>query len=196
MGKFLTEEHATKLMNDLLDAFSFAFSLYPNYISKNIWHPKIDTKYRVHVIHAKESNFSIEDYHEKKKSLDIANIKSLHHIYRKTISCKAFEEESIETNSSYLIMRNRNFKFTVYDSPDGVGYNSVLPDYDPETYLCVNFFELREDNSTKYEITFGFDVEKMQFLELFDFTFTNKIGFCRVPQSIDELEKKFYGRKL
>ena len=83
-----------------------------------------------------------------------------------------------------------------YDAPDDIGYSSILPNYDSETYICADISELREDNSEMSEIIFGFDIEKMHFLELFELFYVNKINFSRVPQSIDELEKKFFGRKL
>ncbi len=190
MGKFLTEEKANQLMNDLLDAFSIAFgSDIPILNSVCIWNPPKGTEYLEHSITTK---FSIENFRLRKESINTAGNISIN--FTKNVVCRY--EDFIETNIYNVSIGNRKFKMLFYDAPDDIGYSSILPNYDSETYICADISELREDNSEMSEIIFGFDIEKMHFLELFELFYVNKINFSRVPQSIDELEKKFFGRKL
>lgn len=187
--KEMTEETATKLISDFLDAFSITISFICPRISRCIYNPEIDTEFRKYEL---TSILTIKEFDGVFIQQPGANDVSIRtHILHVT------NEEFIETNTIKASFKNRDFKIVIYDSPDDFGYNSMLDtDYDPDSYLAVDIIELRADGSKKYEMFFGFDVIKMQFLELFQLDHCNQVGIIREPKSIDNLEKKFTGKKF
>ena len=74
---------------------------------------------------------------------------------------------------------SRYFELSFYDDPDNLGYCSILPDYNPSTYVICDIVEKRPDKRKKHEITFGFDIEKGTFLELFEILHYNSVGILR-----------------
>ena len=89
------------------------------------------------------------------------------------------------------IRDNRHFELTFWDDPDDLGYSSILPDYDPSTYVLCYIIEKRSNGEKKYEMTFGFDIEKRTFLELFELVHYNTVGILReYPDMNSELESQ------
>lgn len=80
---------------------------------------------------------------------------------------------------SRVIWNNRHFRISFFQNPDDLGYNSMLPDYDPSTYILCEMVEKRADGSTKHEMIFSFDIEKKTFLELFDILHYNRVDIRR-----------------
>ena len=66
-----------------------------------------------------------------------------------------------------FIVRNNNIQITFYNSPRSLGYYSALPNYLKIKYVLCDIKETY-NGRLKYEMVFGFDSEKMTFLELFD----------------------------
>jgi len=84
---------------------------------------------------------------------------------------------------------NRSFEMTLFDDPDDLGYCSILPDYNPSTYVLCEIVEKRSNGQRKYEFTFGFNIEKGTFLELFEVLHFNTVGILReYPNLNSELE--------
>ena len=73
----------------------------------------------------------------------------------------------------------RYFRITFFDDPDKLGYCSMLPNYDPSTYVLCEMVEKRDDGSAKHEMIFSFDIEKKTFLELFDILHYNTVDIRR-----------------
>lgn len=76
-------------------------------------------------------------------------------------------EKYYKDNFYLLICNNRKFEITLYDSPECDGHYSFSPDYDDFTYVYCHIIERQENDTIKYEMKFGFDIEKKTFLELF-----------------------------
>ena len=74
---------------------------------------------------------------------------------------------------------SRHFELSFFGDPDDLGYCSILPDYNPSTYVICDIVEKRPDKNKKYEMTFGFDIEKGTFLELFEIVHYNTVGVLR-----------------
>ena len=201
MSKVITmsEEYASKLITDLLDAFGIAISFWHTiHITESILDPEKGTIYRRYELNSK---LSIEDIQKEsaekgkkfiRTSKDIENPIAIITTYVGIVS----NEDFIETDVLTATFRNRKFEVIIYDTPDCLGYNSVISDFDYETYLCAIISELRGDGSKKYSMTFGFDIEKMQFLELFDLQYINQCGVIREPENVYELEKKFHAKDV
>lgn len=106
-------------------------------------------------------------------------------------------KEDLFTNNVYtVIWQNRKFEIKVFDSPNDCSYNSVLPDYDYSTYLLCEITEKRNNGKNKYWMTFGFDIEKMIFLELFNIEYYNQIDYIRECRNIELIEKQLKGTDL
>lgn len=94
-----------------------------------------------------------------------------------------------ETPRCTFILDGRHFEISFYDNPEDAGNYSLLADYNKETYVFCAISEKRPSGNTKYEMSFGFDVEKMTFLELFDLYHYPDISNCvRRPNYDDMLE--------
>lgn len=78
-----------------------------------------------------------------------------------------------------LIRDNRYFKIMLFNEPDDCGYCSILPDYDPSSYILCEIIEEYPNGKPKYEMYFGFDYQEKTFLELFDITYHNSVGIVR-----------------
>lgn len=88
-----------------------------------------------------------------------------------------------------LFMGNRWFEITLFDDPYDCGYCSMLPDYNPSTYVLCDIIEKRPNGDKKYQMTFGFDIEKRTFLELFEVLHYNTVGILReYPDLNSQLE--------
>lgn len=70
-------------------------------------------------------------------------------------------------NTYYVRYKTRDYEIKFYDRPEICGYNGSLR-YDNETDIFCNIRSLNAKNETVYEIDFTFNVETMQFLELYD----------------------------
>ena len=105
-------------------------------------------------------------------------------------------EEVFEHNTYILFYKKKKYKMKIYNSPEFCGWNSTIEDelYDESTYLLCEIEEY-EDGKVKFEMSFGFNVESMTFLELFYISHINKIGFRRECQ-VEEIESELFGRKL
>ena len=85
----------------------------------------------------------------------------------------------------------RHFEVSFYEDLKDCGYVSLLPNYDKETYMLCMLVEKRADGSKKYVMNFGFDVEKMIFLEIFELThYTSVPNLFRTLayEELDEVE--------
>lgn len=101
-------------------------------------------------------------------------------------------EKYHKDNFYLLICNNRKFDVTLYDSPECDGHYSSLPDYDNSAYVYCHIIEMQENDTIKYEMKFGFDIEKKTFLELFilDHHESNII----IPHSNDLIENHLKGK--
>lgn len=118
--------------------------------------------------------------------------------YNKPIKISLWDEESDQNNFCPDIIYpvqskddSRYFELTFFGAPDDLGYCSILPDYNPSTYVICDIVEKRRDGTKKYEMTFGFDIEKGTFLELFEIVHFNTVGIIReYPNLNTPLEAK------
>ena len=196
----MTDEYATKLMSDLLDAFGIAFSVWPiMIISNSMLHPEEGILYRSRELISKLSIDKIKEHLIQDEFSFIVNSPDAEgnlvghlHVHKHKVS----DEKIVNTDAFDITLGNRKFKILIYDEPDNLGFGTCLPDYDYGTYLCAEITELREDGSKKHNLIFGFDVQKMQFLELFELKWINQIGTIREPKNIDRLEKLFYRKDI
>ena len=78
-----------------------------------------------------------------------------------------------------VIWNGRHFRISFFEDPDKLGYCSMLPDYDPSTYVLCEIVEERADGSRKQEMTFSFDIKKKTFLELFEILHYNTVDIIR-----------------
>ena len=101
-------------------------------------------------------------------------------------------EKYHKDNYYSLICNNRKFEITLYDSPECDGHYSLLYDYDDSTYVYCHIIEMQENNTIKYEMKFGFDIESKTFLELFilDSHESNIV----IPSSNDLIENHLKGK--
>ncbi len=192
--KPMSEEKATKIMTDLLDILGIIYSIQGFcYLSECIMDPKKGMEFRKYEI---TTPLSIEEC--KKCSVILRNFEEKGNLSTRILTLFANNEEFIDTNIIEASFKDRIFEIQICNSPDDFGFDSLLPDYDPESYQAVEILELRPDGSKKYDMTFGFDIENMQFLELLDLIHENQIGIIRMPNAecFDELQKKFYGKKI
>ena len=150
----MTLEHAVDIVNDLLNIFQAFFELHPFFrFSKLVENGQ--TQITTITFEAIGKVFLEKTYGPRVKNdfcLDI--------IYK-------------------IIWNKRNFQITFFDNPDDLGYCSMLPDYDPSTYILCEIVEKRTDGSKKHEMIFSFDIEKKTFLELFDILHYNSTNIIR-----------------
>ena len=89
-------------------------------------------------------------------------------------------DESPNIIYKYKVVRNnRHFEVSFWDFPDNLGFCSILPEFDPFTYVTCDIVEKRSNGDKKYEMTFGFNIEKGTFLELFELVHYNTVGILR-----------------
>ena len=79
-----------------------------------------------------------------------------------------------------VIYENRCFEITLLNDPDDCGYYSELDYFNSSTYVLCEIVEKRPNGEKKYEMTFGFDIQKKTFLELFDIVHYNTQNMIRV----------------
>ena len=187
----MSKKQASKIMADLLEVFGIIVSfsrILP--IIEPIEDPKPGTLYRALKIFSKYSVEKIKKhYFQEKLSVDsIAQISFYHKVIKK--------EDFIESGVIYATFGNRRFNLRIFDSPEIYGYNSIYPDYNDETYLFADLSEFREDGSRKSSLHFGFDIEKMVFLELFEVEYNNLVDIVRALSldydSLTEIERQYF----
>lgn len=191
----MSEEHAAKLMADLLEVFSIIVSfsrILP--ITEPIEDPKPGTLYRVLKIFSKYSVEEIKKHYLQGKLPVVFFPETV--FYHKVVK----REDFIESGVICATFGSRRFKLRIFDSPEAYGCHSIYPDYNYGTYLFADLSELREDGSEKNFLHFGFDIEKMVFLELFDIANINSGGIIRTIALNDdclyELEKRYFDKPL
>lgn len=110
---------------------------------------------------------------------------------------KIEKEDDAFLNNTYVILYNKQkYRMNIFDSPQCCGYNSLLKDYNEDTYHFVQVQKLNDLEEAKYEICFGFDIITMKFLELFEVDYINSKRIRRECESIDQIEEEFRGKKL
>ena len=159
-------EQAAKISSDLLDVLQFLFDIVPIRLSTLV--EKGKTKIETYTV----VNDTVIHTHEtlpKRKNL-ITDEFCLNLIYK-------------------IIIGKRCFEITFFEEPDDLGYATMLPHYDPFTYVLCDIVEKRPNGCKKYEITFGFDIEKRTFEELFEVIHYNSVGILReYPNLNSQLE--------
>lgn len=166
----MSREQALKISNELLETLSILYranTMQPLKLTTSI-NTGIQTKTRIICNLDDTIQTSIERY-----------------IYKNS-------EDYHRDNVYLLVWKNRVFDITFYNSPEDCGYYSLLPSYDNETYIFCIIKELRPYDKTKYQISFGFDIEKNSFIELFDIDHHNINGFIR--KAGDSIEEELKGR--
>jgi len=154
----MTYEHAAQIVNDLLDVFQLLFT------------PSIQDK-PVLLSVCKESGL---------RRITTITLNSQANT-RKTSYSRISENDKYFIDNLYKFrIYGRYFEITLFDNPDDCGYCSTLPDYNPFTYVLCNIEEKRANGTKKYEMAFGFDIEKKTFLELFELIHYNLSGTVRV----------------
>lgn len=70
-------------------------------------------------------------------------------------------------NTYYVHYETRNYEIKFYDNPEICGYNTPVI-YNNKTDIFCSIRSLNAKNETVYEMDFTFNIETMQFLELYD----------------------------
>lgn len=159
----MTYSQAAKIANNFLDVFQLLYDLEPLRIcnSSESARPNVKTFRILPDRVAKGFSFPWEkpkNTFKKKKKLDNDYCPDI--IYK-------------------VVWRNRYFEITLWDDPDDLGYCSLLDDFDSSTYVLCDMVERRPNGSKKYQMTFGFDIQKKTFLELFEVLHYNTVGILR-----------------
>ncbi|MBQ2835424.1 MAG: hypothetical protein IJE68_01120 [Clostridia bacterium] len=166
----MSYEQAAKIANDFLDVFQALYQFEPLRLSN-----------------------SIENVRTKFKTFTFLPDRVL---LKSTLSWKkqggtTSQKNQCLTDEYYLdiiytvIWKNRCFEITLFDDPDDFGYCSLLHDYDSSTYVLCDIVEKRQNGDKKYQMTFGFDIEKGTFLELFEVLHYNTVGTLREYPNLD-----------
>ena len=152
----MSYEQALKISNDLLNAFQFLFAITP---------PRLSTL-------VENENTKIETYTVFNNTV-IHTHETLPH--RNNLITDEFCLDIIYK----LIIDNRCFEITFFEEPNDLGYATMLPNYDPFTYVLCDIVEKRPNGCKKFEMTFGFNIEKRTFEELFEVLHYNSVGILR-----------------
>lgn len=165
----MTYEHAAQIANDLLDIFQLLFT--PSVLGTPV---SLST--------CRETGL------RKITTITFDRDK----VTRKTTYSRIEKNDSYFLDNIYrFIIDGRFFEITLFGAPDDCGYCSMLPDYNPYTYVLCNIEEKRANGAKKYEMAFGFDIEKKTFLELFELIHYNISDTVRVyPHYGTLLEKE------
>lgn len=94
-------------------------------------------------------------------------------------------------NTYYVHYKTRDYEIKFYDNPEVCGYIRPLI-YDNETYIFCNIRSLNAKNETVYEMDFTFNVETMEFLELYDLERKHRTieeDIVALDKNIGKLEK-------
>lgn len=70
-------------------------------------------------------------------------------------------------NTYYINYATRDYEIKFYDNPEICGYNEPIV-YNKETDIFCSIRSLNARNETVYEMDFTFNIETMQFIELYD----------------------------
>jgi len=149
----MTLEHAANIANDMLDVFQALVQITPIQLSQLVENGR--TKFKTYKFKPDGKITFGLSYGPKVKDnfcLDLI---------------------------SRVIWNNRLFRISFFEDPDKLGYCSMLPDYDPSTYVLCEIVEKRANGSTKHVMIFSFDIEKKTFLELFDILHYNTVDILR-----------------
>ena len=169
----MTLEHAIKILNDSLDIFESIFKIYPLRLSNSI--ENAITKTLTFKVMQKSTILEFSYFKPEPCCTVLSN-----GIIRN------FPEDEYRLDIIYkYIQDNRYFEITLFDEPDDCGYCSMLPDYEPSTYVLCNIVEKRANGSKKTEVAFGFDIEKRTFLELFEVVHYNTTVILREYQNFN-----------
>lgn len=174
----LTKEKSIEIANKLLEIFAIFCSNVPMY------------QLSFPIIEEEESDLDTYILYEWNENMGSEVRKR-----REKICC---QEDMFRNNTYKITFKEEEYEINIFDSPSACGYNSILPNYDEETYLLAHVKELNKQGTIKYEIFFGFNILDMSFLELFDIHYINKKGYRRECKEIEieELQNNFEGRKL
>jgi len=170
----MSHEQATLISRDLLTALKIIYELTPLKLSTSIENAKTKVKtFKLlpdKIVYAGSFKFT------KKHAVHIQH--SPEYYFRKALSVNNASEYRLDIVYK-LVLNNRCFEITLFDDPDDLGYCSMIPDYDPSTYVVCDIVEKRTNGNKKYQMTFGFDLEKKTFLELFEVLHFNAVGILR-----------------
>ncbi len=166
----MSYEQAAKIANDFLDVFQAIFGLEPLRLSNSI--ENVRTKFKTFTFLPDRVLLKSTLPWKKQGGTTSQKKQRLTDEYRLDI---------IYT----VIWKNRCFEITLFDDPDDLGYCSLLHDYDPSTYVLCDIVENRPNGDKKYQMTFGFDIEKGTFLELFEVLHFNAVGILREYPNLD-----------
>lgn len=171
----MSYEQAARIANDFLDVFQALYGLEPLRLSDCVENAKTKTK-----------TFQV---------LPGKVVKQLSFPWKKTkITSKNKKGLSNENRLNIIyqvVWDNRYFEITLFDDPDDLGYCSLLHDYDSSTYVLCDMVEKRPNGDKKYQMTFGFDIQKSTFLELFEVLHYNTVGILReYPNYESQLESE------
>lgn len=161
-------EQAATIANDFLDAFQILYDLEPLRLSTLVQNEKTKVKtFRFlpdRIIFESTIPFCKQEANDNEYASK-----------KKKVSSDDYHLDIIYK----LILWNRCFEITLYNDPDDYGYCSMLPDFDSSSYVLCNIVEKRANGDKKYQMTFGFDIEKRTFLELFEVVHYNAVGILR-----------------
>ena len=178
----MSDEQAAKISTELLDVFLALYQICPLKLSTSTQNAV--TKTIVFKVFPKTTTVEVSFLNPERSYVILSKGKI--HKYPK-------DEYRLDIIYKY-IRDNRYFEITLFDEPDDLGYCSILPNYDPSTYVICNIVEKRVDGSKKYEMAFGFDIEKGTFLELFEIVHYNSVGILReYPNLNTPLEAELKG---
>lgn len=167
----MSHEQAQKIFAELVKVLPLLFNLTPPYISTSYENARTKiTTFKIlsqdedKIFAKKRISYSKPDEYTIKFSNCGKLVKVIYHLkseFRLDIIYK-------------IIIGNRCFEITLYKDPDACGYCSMYPDPDgryvddSSPYVLCNIIEERSNGKKKYEMIFGFDIEKKTFLELFE----------------------------
>lgn len=170
----MSYEQAAKIANNFLDVFQALYELEPLRLSTLVQNEKTKAKtFRIlpdRVIFESTIPFRKQETNENEAASK-----------KKKVTSDDYHLDIIYK----LIQGNRCFEITLLDSPEDYGYCSMLPDFDSATYVLCDIVEKRPNRDEKYQMTFGFDIEKGTFLELFEVLHFNAVGILREYPNLD-----------
>ena len=200
----MTDERAYKIIQDFLDVLSVTISCFGGLEnSECVENPDLGTVFRHNILRSNLTLEGLKNYLSAGNKLTISSRGEIKNEFVATVHayCEVADNkiEYITKNEYDIFVKGRHFIIEVFNTAEDFGYYSLLPDYDPDTYVCVGIRELYStdyfSDDVKYSVILSFDIEKMIFLELFEIELINDV--CRKePKDIDRIEEYFKNRSI
>ena len=165
----MTDKMACKIIEEFLDVLSVTISCFGGIeTSECVNNPIPGSLFRLNYLTSILSLEGLKSFLSDGNKLTISSRGEIKNEFVATehayIEVDDEKTEWITENEYEIFVKNRHFVIEVFNTADDLGYNSILPDYDPGTYVCVEIRELYSTDGVKNSAIFSFDIEKMTFL--------------------------------